>query len=68
VSDDHVGYVSFRMSQKQQKCRDGIAYVRKLQYEMAKAKKAVKGIPQLTSMRGLKEIVSGLAMPMRERK
>jgi hypothetical protein len=56
-----TGYVGIRISQKQQKCRDGIAYVRKLQREMSQNK--VIGIPTLKTMRGVKEVVSGLAMP-----
>lgn len=66
MSDD-MNYTPYRMSQKQMKCRAALGEVMKIQMEMRKKERSIIGVPKLKTMRGIKEIVSGLAIPMKER-
>jgi len=56
-----TGYVGRRVSMKQEKIYKAMSEVGRIRREMRQKK--VIGIPTLQSMRGVKEIVSGLAMP-----
>jgi hypothetical protein len=58
---EEMNFAPFRISQKQQKCRDALGQVRELNKH--KRGNGVIGVPRLTTMRGIKEIVSGLALP-----
>lgn len=65
MSDEEKGYVPYRVSMKQEKLYKAMSEIRKLNEH--KRKPQIVGIPKLEHMRGLKEIVSGLAIPKKEK-
>lgn len=63
MSDD-MSYPPYRISMKQEKLYKAMTQIR----EMKRRPPRVIGIPKLQTIRGLKEIVSGLAMPRKDEK
>lgn len=62
---EESGYVPYRISMKQMKLYKTMAEIRQLNEH--KRKPQIVGIPKLEHMRGIKEVVSGLAIPKKER-